>query len=528
MSKGIHFVQDSSGQGSDPRRMDIVCFIGFVQKRPGAMPDQLREHLQVAGWLARPGYSAAIHARASAESLIDVPVLVENWEAFDRLFAWEQRSVNADLHAACYLGAAVRAFFASGGRRCYVISCGAPSAYNASLSQRQALLQALLPDYPARLASKPSNRDTWHGLGHLYGLAEVSFVCLPDLCDLFRDDAAALDTDPGFSASFPEQFVECSQSQPASPPNGALETIPAPRLSHSQLLAWAESVRFIARFLATECRSVQLLASLPLPKENSPAYRDYLRTLYRENFLQADIDSNNSSLASAFIQLVYPWLQTRFSQQLPQGIEPGEGALAGALADNALRRGCYRTIAGRQHPYVQSVFPVMAKTQYALEKTHLNAAGAKDTWAERVSFWQSTPEGVALYSDVTSSSQSSYRPASVDRTLNLIVRTARDMGEAFIFDSNGEDLWRRVRTRMEKQLETLFFLGALSGKSSEEAYRVRCDRSTMTQQDIDSGRIKAAISVNIAASIESINISFVLPQSGAERLDALGLREVAS
>ena len=36
---------------------------------------------------------------------------------------------------------------------------------------------------------------------------------------------------------------------------------------------------------------------------------------------------------------------------------------------------------------------------------------------------------------------------------------------------------------------TLFLNGALKGSKPEEAYFVRCDRTTMTQNDIDNGRI---------------------------------------
>ena len=54
---------------------------------------------------------------------------------------------------------------------------------------------------------------------------------------------------------------------------------------------------------------------------------------------------------------------------------------------------------------------------------------------------------------------------------------------------NGEPLWSAIRVAASDYLMTLFLSGTLKGAKPEEAYFVRCDRSTMTQNDIDNGRI---------------------------------------
>jgi len=68
----------------------------------------------------------------------------------------------------------------------------------------------------------------------------------------------------------------------------------------------------------------------------------------------------------------------------------------------------------------------------------------------------------------------------------------------------------------------------LRGKSPEEAYHVRCDRSTMTQQDIDSGRVIAQIIFEPAASIETIDIHLSMDVGGQVLLSSLGLQETLS
>jgi phage tail sheath protein FI len=52
----------------------------------------------------------------------------------------------------------------------------------------------------------------------------------------------------------------------------------------------------------------------------------------------------------------------------------------------------------------------------------------------------------------------------------------------------------------------LYAEGALDGDRVEQAFQVTCDRSTMTQNDIDNGRIIASIAFSPAASIETITV----------------------
>ena len=48
--------------------------------------------------------------------------------------------------------------------------------------------------------------------------------------------------------------------------------------------------------------------------------------------------------------------------------------------------------------------------------------------------------------------------------------------------------------------------GAFGGTSASEAYQVRCDASTMNQNDLDNGRLIAEITVLPAASITRITV----------------------
>jgi len=64
-----------------------------------------------------------------------------------------------------------------------------------------------------------------------------------------------------------------------------------------------------------------------------------------------------------------------------------------------------------------------------------------------------------------------------------------------VFEPNGERLWANVTQTITSFLYNEWYSGALLGAKPEEAFFVRCDRSTMTQNDIDNGRMICLIGV---------------------------------
>ena len=63
------------------------------------------------------------------------------------------------------------------------------------------------------------------------------------------------------------------------------------------------------------------------------------------------------------------------------------------------------------------------------------------------------------------------------------------------FEPNGEALWQNVKSSIANFLTGLWRGGALMGVKPEQAFFVRCDRTTMTQDDIDNGRLICEIGV---------------------------------
>ena len=86
-----------------------------------------------------------------------------------------------------------------------------------------------------------------------------------------------------------------------------------------------------------------------------------------------------------------------------------------------------------------------------------------------------------------------------------------------VFEPNGEALWRNIPRTVEDFLDVQWRNGALLGATPEEAYFVRCDRTTMTQNDLDNGRLICLIGVAPVKPAE-----FVIFRIGQLTADALG------
>src|SRR5215831_14023001 len=154
-----------------PNRADVACFVGFIARRRGVpLPQGMLDELRALGWVKAPWKlgAQAVQADKTLQSVENLPVTVESWEAFSRLFAWEARPLKADGDATCatYLGAAVRSFFARGGKRAVIVRVGDPWPYlesGAHRSARRRTASFRISRTAARRRSPSTRRSLSHG-----------------------------------------------------------------------------------------------------------------------------------------------------------------------------------------------------------------------------------------------------------------------------------------------------------------------------------------------------------------------------
>lgn len=492
---GVVFEEQAPIVPSAPNRLDIALMVGFVRVRASAaLPASMGQ------WLDERGWTSKRYADHRAQ-LLDLPIPIDHWDQFDQLFAWERRT-SSGRDGSTYLGAAVRSFFAQGGRRCYVVRAGDPLALESTRQYRLDSIPRLLPGYPIHFDPTPTDRQSWSGLGHLFGLPDVSFVCLPDLPEAVSMDRQRVSL-PNPPSGPTAVFEECSVQLPTPPADVTVRDVRAPRCSEAGYKDWSTAVNLVTSVLANKRREVVFVAAVPLPES----------TLNLDG-VAADPteDARGIRASAAFLQLVYPWIRTPGSISLPENLEPADGALTGILARNALVNGTYKTVANTDPGDVADIFPLLSREE-------------QDGLESNVCLFGPTPTGLKVLSDVTMSNAKDYRPGSVSRLVAAVVRTARRIGEHTTFEPLGERAWAAVREHMSAFLLGLFHAGALRGTSPAEAFDVRCDRTTMTQNDLDAGRMIAIVQISPAAPIDTIAVVLVMNE---DRQVAMPIAEVGA
>jgi hypothetical protein len=82
------------------------------------------------------------------------------------------------------------------------------------------------------------------------------------------------------------------------------------------------------------------------------------------------------------------------------------------------------------------------------------------------------------------------------RRLFIFIEESIEQGTQWaVFEPNDEPTWARLRRAVSAFLTNVWRDGALQGRTPEEAFFVKCDRTTMTQYDIDNGRLIMVIGI---------------------------------
>ena len=503
----------------NPGRADVACFVGCARVWPGAAPSA-----GVRSWLLSLGYPAAQIAQ-----MLQIPLPFESYGAFTAIFDAGGSSASSGTD---YLSAAVRSFFAQGGRLCYVVRTGDPLTPQDDAAAKAEKLAAILPNP----SFAPDLATTWTGVSSLNALTDVAYLATPDLPALSASQPEGVAGQVPAVPTGPEVFVVCSQGD-ITPRQQRTYAAPAPRLTSADYKAWADTVAAILNFLAAgairhqpHLREIQFVAALPLPQEaaaaaagENPSSAELAHDIHNviDQVMPESAPPAGSvfagNISSAFLQLAYPWLKTSGSNVLLESLEPPDGALVGLLARNAITRGAFTSATKINPSEVYDVWPALPPQDLKSAVTALvwGPGTAAKALIERISLFGFTPTGMQLLSDVTAYPGETYRAAPVNRLVSVICRAARHMGETAVFQSNGPALWGRVQRFLENLMTRLWTLNALDGDSVQQAFNVRCDKSTMTQNDIDNGRMFAVVTFTAASMIETIRVQMAFEAGGS-------------
>ena len=533
---GVEFKIRRPAIAAAATRADVAVFAGLIGRRPGPLPSRVRGALADAGW--REGGSFSV-TEGRLTALLGVPVAVESWAEFDALFDWKSRPPvsGADAKLPCPLGLAVRQFFLQGGVRAWILRCGNPlplsdsglDADSFKERQRRALggpidetidAQPILPGFEGRSPeADPLDVATWQGAALIYAIADAAMLLLPDLPELAAGSATIVEPLPEPPGP-PEEFRPCTP-RPANElpdPREARPPYRAPRLDPDGYRLWSSALRLALQMLGRprgpeHRRDVMLISALPIPdtvRQMPPGSEQWPLAVLSEKGHAGSEDAplalfDADAIGSARLQLGYPWMATPDAASCPEGLQSPEGALAGLIARTALSQGAFHSAAGQTLNSPALLVPRLAGSDVA------RGLPGRASWlGDRLCIFREPGGQIELMSDATVAEDRAWRKGGVSRLIAILLRACRHIGDDFIFAPAGPAVWEQLAAQVRAVLEQLRVLGAFEGLSAAECYRVTCDRSTMTDADIDAGRVRCEVIVNPASPIERIVVTLAL------------------
>jgi uncharacterized protein len=180
----------------------------------------------------------------------------------------------------------------------------------------------------------------------------------------------------------------------------------------------------------------------------------------------------------------YPWLWivspvTGAQIQIPPG-----GHVAGIYARSDTNRGVHKDPANE---------PIFGIDHLQVQTNNQQQAALNPIGVNVLRYFKG--QGNLVWGGRTTSSDPDWKYINV-RRLFIFVEKSIELGTRWVvFEPNDEPLWKRVIRSVSDFLTGLWKDGMLQGQTKEQAYFVKCDRTTMTQADIDNGRLIMVIGI---------------------------------
>ena len=197
-----------------------------------------------------------------------------------------------------------------------------------------------------------------------------------------------------------------------------------------------------------------------------------------------DIMAHRDIFDSNYAALYHPWLQVFDPLDKKNIAIPPSGSILGIYARSDNTRGVHKAPANEP---VRACVGLDCQFNKG-EQDILNPKG--------VNLIRSFPGmGIRVWGARTATSNPSWKYVNVRRLFIFIEESIRANTNWAVFEPNDEVLWVRVRRTIEVFLTGMWRAGSLAGSSPEEAFFVNIGHDTMSQEDIDNGRLICVIGV---------------------------------
>ncbi len=228
------------------------------------------------------------------------------------------------------------------------------------------------------------------------------------------------------------------------------------------------------------------------------------QTIGQAQEYRGQIDSSHAALYYPWVQTSNPLARLGDMSQPREILQPPSGFVCGIYARNDVQRGVHKAPANE---VVRGALRFETDVNSA-EQAVLNPRGVNC-----LRFFEG--RGYRVWGARTASSDPEWKYVNIRRYFNYLERSIDRGTQWAVFEPNGERLWDNVRQTISDFLYNEWVSGALLGGSPKEAYFVRCDRSTMTQNNLDNGQLICLVGVAALKPAE-----FVIFRIGQKTADA--------
>ena len=197
-----------------------------------------------------------------------------------------------------------------------------------------------------------------------------------------------------------------------------------------------------------------------------------------------DLSDFRDKFDTSYAAIYHPWLEMLDADAKRPAYFPPSGAMAGIYARSDNERGVHKAPANE----TISGCTGLSCMYNDAEQDILNPIG--------VNLIRSfTGRGIRVWGGRTLSSNGLWKYVNVRRLFIYVEQSIKANTNWVVFEPNSETLWDRVSQTINTFLSGVWRDGALAGDTPEQAFFVECGLSTMTQDDIDNGRLICNIGI---------------------------------
>jgi len=207
---------------------------------------------------------------------------------------------------------------------------------------------------------------------------------------------------------------------------------------------------------------------------------------------------------SSYVAYYYPWVTVPSLDGTSSVTIPPCGHIAGIYAQTDNARGVWHAPANVALAGVTALSHDLTDA----ESDELNTGGIN-------TLRRFSGQGVKVWGARTTSTDTNWLYVNIRRFFIFLEESIQKGTQWAVFEPNGPKLWASVHASIENFLENLWQQGALQGATRQDAFFVKCDLTTMTQDDVDNGRLICIVGIAAVRPAEFVIIQIgMFLQSG--------------